>query len=113
MFFSSSRSVSGDEEGPLCDTISRKTLFYLIGTLNAAFNPDYDFSDAKSHDFSKEPSLKSIRHAVDGNLNATANDHYSKMSATLWAVIDEEITLADCDFYRQVFDHLQIALQID
>ena len=52
-----SRSVSGDEEGPLCDTISRKTLFYLIATLNAAFEPDYDFSDAKSHEFSKEPSL--------------------------------------------------------
>lgn len=32
----------------LCDTISRKTLFYLIATLNAAF-PDYDFSMAKVH----------------------------------------------------------------
>lgn len=44
--FSYSRSLSGDEEGMLCDTISRKTLFYLIATLNAAF-PDYDFSLAK------------------------------------------------------------------
>lgn len=52
-----SRSISGDEEGPLCDTICRKTLFYLIATLNSAFQPDYDFSDAKSHEFSKEPSL--------------------------------------------------------
>lgn len=40
------RSVSGDEDGPLCDTISRKTLFYLIATLNSAF-PDYDFLDVK------------------------------------------------------------------
>lgn len=39
-------SFSGDE-GVLCDTISRKTLFYLIATLNSAFEPDYDFSDAK------------------------------------------------------------------
>lgn len=52
-----SRSVSGDEENPLCDVISRKTLFYLIATLNASF-PDYDFSHAKSHEFSKEPSLE-------------------------------------------------------
>lgn len=44
--FNFSRSLSGDEEGVLCDTISRKTLFYLIATLNAAF-PDYDFSMAK------------------------------------------------------------------
>lgn len=56
--FAYSRSISGDEDGPLCDTISRKTLFYLIATLNAAFHPDYDFSDAKSHEFSKEPSLQ-------------------------------------------------------
>lgn len=40
-------SMSGDEGVILCDTISRKTLFYLIATLNAAFEPDYDFSDAK------------------------------------------------------------------
>jgi hypothetical protein len=58
-----SRSISGDEDGPLCDTISRKTLFYLIATLNAAFHPDYDFSDAKSHEFSKEPSLQ-VRKAL-------------------------------------------------
>lgn len=41
-----SRSTSGDEDGPLCDTISRKTLFYLIATLNSAF-PDYDFLNVK------------------------------------------------------------------
>ena len=41
----------------LCDVISRKTLFYLISTLNAAF-PDYDFSDTRGSNFSKEPSLQ-------------------------------------------------------
>ena len=46
------------EAGPLCDTISTKTLFYLISTLNASFNPDYDFTSAKSEEFSKEPSLQ-------------------------------------------------------
>lgn len=40
-------SYSGDEGVILCDTISRKSLFHLIATLNAAFEPDYDFSDAK------------------------------------------------------------------
>ncbi len=54
-----SRSMSDDgEAGPLCDTISTKTLFYLISTLNASFNPDYDFSNAKSEEFSKEPSIQ-------------------------------------------------------
>lgn len=40
-------SYSGDEGVIMCDTISRKSLFHLIATLNAAFEPDYDFSDAK------------------------------------------------------------------
>jgi hypothetical protein len=56
------RTSSDDEEITLCDTISRKTLFYLISTLNAAFS-DYDFSDAKSSEFSKEPSLQVIIHS--------------------------------------------------
>lgn len=53
-----SLSVSGDEEFLLCDTISRKSLFYLIATLNATFAPDYDFTDAKSSEFSRERSLQ-------------------------------------------------------
>ena len=48
----------GSEAGVLCDTISTKTLFYLISTLNASFYPDYDFSNAKSSEFSREPSLQ-------------------------------------------------------
>ena len=55
--FSGGSRSSDEEEVTLCDTISRKTLFYLISTLNAAF-PDYDFSDARSGEFSKEPSLQ-------------------------------------------------------
>lgn len=38
--------------------LSRKTLFYLVSTLNASFNPDYDFSSCGSDEFSKEPSIK-------------------------------------------------------
>lgn len=53
-----SLSASGDEEMLLCDTISRKSLFYLIATLNATFAPDYDFTDAKSSEFSRERSLQ-------------------------------------------------------
>ena len=60
--FSHSRSSGSEDEGSssppvLCDTINRKTLFYLISTLNAAF-PDYDFTDAKSSEFTKEPNLQ-------------------------------------------------------
>ncbi|XP_034942228.1 repressor of RNA polymerase III transcription MAF1 homolog [Chelonus insularis] len=94
-----SKSISGDEEGPLCDTISRKTLFYLIATLNSAFHPDYDFSDAKSHEFSKEPSLQWVMNAVDSNLSATAGDHYRTLRSALWAAVEDEISMSECDIY--------------
>ena len=51
---------SADEESPLKDQISRKTLFYLVSTLNASFYPDYDFSNADSLEFSKEPSVQVV-----------------------------------------------------
>lgn len=41
-----------------CSQTSRKILFYLIATLNASFNPDYDFSHCRGDEFSKEPSIK-------------------------------------------------------
>lgn len=59
-------SQSLDEgEGPLSDKCSRKTLFYLIATLNESFRPDYDFSRTKGHDFSKEPSVNWVRSYFD------------------------------------------------
>ncbi|XP_026469306.1 repressor of RNA polymerase III transcription MAF1 homolog isoform X1 [Ctenocephalides felis] len=93
-----SRSLSGDE-GLLCDTISSKTLFYLISTLNAAFAPDYDFSDAKSYEFSKEPSLQWVMNSIDTNLAAVAGEAYHTLRSHLWAAVEDEISLADCDIY--------------
>ena len=52
------RSISSDEESPLCKTISRKTLIFLISTLNASFQPDYEFSSCTSHDFSRETNIE-------------------------------------------------------
>ncbi|XP_055684522.1 repressor of RNA polymerase III transcription MAF1 homolog [Lutzomyia longipalpis] len=92
-------SMSGDEGVILCDTISRKTLFYLIATLNAAFEPDYDFSDAKSHEFSKEPSLQWVMNSVEANLSAVAGEQYHGLRSALWSAVDDEISLMDCDIY--------------
>jgi len=82
----------------LCDVISRKTLFYLISTLNAAF-PDYDFSDTRGSDFSKEPSLQHVTNNVDTLLSVTATERYAKVHASLWSTLNEEISLPDCDIY--------------
>nr|XP_037866657.1 repressor of RNA polymerase III transcription MAF1 homolog isoform X1 [Bombyx mori] len=92
------RSLSGDEDGVLCDTISRKTLFYLIATLNAAF-PDYDFSMAKSSEFSAEPSLNWVQSAVDAALSAVGGVRWRQLRPVLWAAVDEEVLLPECRIY--------------
>uniref|UniRef100_A0A2S2PKT6 Repressor of RNA polymerase III transcription MAF1 homolog n=1 Tax=Schizaphis graminum TaxID=13262 RepID=A0A2S2PKT6_SCHGA len=123
-----SLSVSGDEEVLLCDTISRKSLFYLIATLNATFAPDYDFTDAKSSEFSRERSLQWVMRDVDNNLSAvivepttatscvasnqtimnhlqsnTAPKNYSQLRDKLWEVIDKEIGMSQCDIYSSSY----------
>jgi hypothetical protein len=94
-------SGSESEEGLLRDTISRKTLFYLIGTLNASFLPDYDFSSAKSDEFSKEPSVLWVKNAIDSHfLSTSAHIMYGQIKSQLWSAVDDEITLSECDVYR-------------
>lgn len=87
----------------LCDIISRKTLFHLISTLNAAF-PDYDFSDAKGNEFSKEQNFQTVINSVDNLLSVTAMDQYAKARHALWATLNEEIDLPDCDIFSYTPD---------
>ena len=54
------------------DTVSRKTLFFLTQTLNAAFAPDYDFSSAKGEDFSREPKFDWVMANIDSCLFQTS-----------------------------------------
>ncbi|XP_022665856.1 repressor of RNA polymerase III transcription MAF1 homolog [Varroa jacobsoni] len=98
--FSPSSVESSSEDGPFCDTISRKTLFHLIATLNAFFLPDYDFSQAKSEEFSKEPSLEWVMNAVDSQLMASAANAYSlPLRNQLWSALDAEVKLNECVIY--------------
>ena len=77
---SCSRSFpSADEsENPLSYACSRKTLYYLVATLNASFCPDYDFSNAKSDEFSKEPSVTFVADFVRSSLQAVLGENYNK-----------------------------------
>ncbi|XP_030830947.1 repressor of RNA polymerase III transcription MAF1 homolog [Strongylocentrotus purpuratus] len=95
-----SRSSGDEAGGPLCHTCSRKMIFYLISTLNAAFHPDYDFSDAKSDEFSREPSLDWTVNAVDGNLFSAGGELYTtQIRPKLWAAINDEINATECEIY--------------
>uniref|UniRef100_A0A8C4NAH7 Repressor of RNA polymerase III transcription MAF1 homolog n=2 Tax=Eptatretus burgeri TaxID=7764 RepID=A0A8C4NAH7_EPTBU len=94
-----SKSAEEGGDGPLCDTCSRKTLYYLISTLNAAFRPDYDFSHARSHEFSREPSLSWVESAVNSSLGSAAGSRFTELGPALWKAIDDEIVLSECDIY--------------
>lgn len=62
-------------------TCSRKTLIYLILTLNHAY-PDYDFSQLKADNFCKEPGLSSVEEAVDTHLLEISRVRYSSRSSS-------------------------------
>lgn len=88
---------SGSFNSSSIDIISKKTLFYLISTLNASFQPDYDFTNTLSSEFSKEPSIEFVIKNVE-NFLATV-DVYSKLKQQIWDSIDKEINLNECEFY--------------
>lgn len=54
----SDTGTSASSPGVLCDTISKKTFWYLVATLNASYGIDADFSDVQSQMFSREPSVQ-------------------------------------------------------
>ena len=90
----------GSYETEMADACSRKTLFHLKSTLNAAFQPDYDFTNAKSEEFSREPNLQDVKNCIDGSLSGVLGESYGSFKLQLWAAIEEEIQLSDCTVYR-------------
>ncbi|XP_069945728.1 repressor of RNA polymerase III transcription MAF1 homolog isoform X3 [Cherax quadricarinatus] len=110
-FVPRSLQSSGGEDSPLEDKINRKTLFYLISTLNAAFYPDYDFSNASSQEFSREPSLEWVMHAVERQMMAVARSEFISVESALWAALDTAICLRECEIYSYNPDEGLAALQ--
>lgn len=90
---------SEDGENPLSDKCCRKTLFYLIATLNESFRPDYDFSAARAHEFSREPSVNWVANAVNSSLYSAVGEEFNTLGPELWSALDQEINLQGCDVY--------------
>lgn len=102
VFVRSTSTGSGtyhSDQPHFCNTINKKILFHLISTLNTAFHPDYDFTDARSDEFSLEPSLNWTKSSVKSNLSAALGDSYSSFEQKLWSAIEEEIQLKECEIY--------------
>lgn len=107
---SSPLEMSRSPVGPLTDASSRKTLIYLILTLNHIY-PDYDFSQLRAHHFRKEGGLARAEELVDTHLlevskvwENTPGFGEAPFLDTLWSAIDEAIDTNDCDVYSYKSD---------
>lgn len=107
---SSPLQLSMSPVGPLAESSSRKTLIYLILTLNHIY-PDYDFSLLRAHHFKKEGGVEAVEEAIDGHLlevskvwDNTPSVGEAPFLDSIWTALDEAIVLKDCDVYSYKSD---------
>jgi hypothetical protein len=107
---SSPADLGASPVGPLADAGSRRTLVYLILTLNHIY-PDYDFTLLRAHHFRKEEGVPAVEEAVDARLvevgkvwEATPGYGEGPFLDCLWAAIDEVADLKECDVYSYQSD---------
>ncbi|KAJ3337773.1 hypothetical protein HDU93_000501 [Gonapodya sp. JEL0774] len=79
------------------DPVQRKTFFYLVATLNAAY-PDYDFSDVPPSTFLRLPSAARTRNSLLSSFPRTV--HGVSLLDALFRVLDDEIDLEGCEGFR-------------
>ena len=105
--------------GPLTDSHSRKTLIYLILTLNHAY-PDHDFSNLRPNNFSKEEDVVECKEKIDSRLfevgkiydyarlltgeeggafGGTSCGNGLPFADELWRYVDAAINLKDVNVY--------------
>lgn len=108
---SSPSELSMSPVGPMSDSASRKTLIYLILTLNHVY-PDYDFSLLRAHHFKKEAGFSKAEEVMDSYLvaaskvwEATPSSGEAPFLDTLWGALDEAIDLKHSDVYSYKSDN--------
>jgi hypothetical protein len=60
--------------GKLSESAPRKTFFYLLATLNAAY-PEHDFGDTKPEQFVKVPSVELVINSINTTLFNLGNEY--------------------------------------
>ncbi|OQV20519.1 putative Repressor of RNA polymerase III transcription MAF1-like protein [Hypsibius exemplaris] len=88
-----------DSGTQLCDTINKKTFWYLVATLNASYGMDGDFSDVQSQMFSREPSVQWVIDRINVNFTTVLGADFDRFKSYIWKTIDDSICLRDCVVY--------------
>eukprot|EP00735_Rhodelphis_limneticus_P014241 TRINITY_DN8243_c0_g1::TRINITY_DN8243_c0_g1_i1::g.10181::m.10181 TRINITY_DN8243_c0_g1::TRINITY_DN8243_c0_g1_i1::g.10181 ORF type:complete len:229 (-),score=23.40,sp/Q6PGU2/MAF1_DANRE/45.71/2e-49,Maf1/PF09174.5/5e-50 TRINITY_DN8243_c0_g1_i1:28-714(-) len=89
--------------GPLTDPNSRRTLFNLICTLNASY-PDYDFSELRPDQFTREAHVAAVAHNINTHLLASGAESCQVLCDKIWAALEEVIKPLDCEIYSYIPD---------
>mmetsp|Transcript_4969 Transcript_4969/g.16204 ORF Transcript_4969/g.16204 Transcript_4969/m.16204 type:complete len:244 (+) Transcript_4969:235-966(+) len=100
--------LSASPVGPMQDAASRKTLIYLILTLNHMY-PDYDFSNLRPHHFlhvtpqmaktNIDNLMMEASRVWERSHNMGSPSGTSGLLESLWTAVEEVITIADCEIY--------------
>jgi len=108
---SSPLELSMSPVGPLSDSASRKTLIYLILTLNHIY-PDYDFSQLRANHFKKESGVSQAEELIDTHMLEVSKAWENTPACgdtpfldTLWTAIDEAIDMKNSDVYSYKSDN--------
>eukprot|EP00762_Andalucia_godoyi_P002216 ANDGO_07491.mRNA.1 Repressor of RNA polymerase III transcription len=96
--------------GPLMLSSSRKTLIYLISTLNASY-PDYDFANLRPDDFEKQVGVEAVRNTVACEL--VGNFITEDEAHSLWSAADAAVQCSECDVYAFSTDDAAFGIEDD
>jgi len=101
--------------GNLAEPSARKTLIYLIATLNSSFEGDYDYSSISPDEFTTVTSLVSIKNEVNTVLDAIISTSReglalaqsvdrevdaSCLGTRIWSALDEVVRPDECEIYQ-------------
>jgi hypothetical protein len=101
MQFLSPPQTAASPPSPQFSMISRKTLYFLLATLNAHFS-DYDFTHTSAQCFTREPRVEFVASAVNHSLHEVVGARYNEMKERLWAELDATIELSNSEIYSYI-----------
>ncbi|VFQ95255.1 unnamed protein product [Cuscuta campestris] len=100
------KSSDSDSSSPidyLCCRSSRKTLIYLLLTLNHIY-PDHDFSAVNCQQFFTEENWDSFKQTFDTYMFEASKEWFetnkdSPLLETLYKALDEVVKISECEIY--------------
>eukprot|EP00742_Colponemidia_sp_Colp-10_P000560 GILJ01000610.1.p1 GENE.GILJ01000610.1~~GILJ01000610.1.p1 ORF type:complete len:267 (+),score=39.88 GILJ01000610.1:48-803(+) len=100
---SSPKGHSPSPLGLLSDNSTKKLLINLISTLNESF-PDYDFSNLRPEQFTREANINFVINSINTNLAEVVEKMNGGFIEQLWSAVGEVINLRDVEVYSYIPD---------